>query len=136
MLKSTSNTSSILIPTISKILKKYNFIDNYRFVSSFEGLEPPGPSVKTEVPGPKTKSYIERLSKVQVQWTSVKMTLKRSISHVIYHVSSRFSKVILFNYLVIMRNRSEIISSMWMAMFCWMCICKSRPFPSGIIILK
>ncbi|XP_065199488.1 4-aminobutyrate aminotransferase, mitochondrial-like [Planococcus citri] len=47
---------------LKRIFKLKN---NYRFVSSFEGLEPAGPSVKTEVPGPKTKSYIERLSKIQ-----------------------------------------------------------------------
>ncbi|XP_065217365.1 4-aminobutyrate aminotransferase, mitochondrial-like [Planococcus citri] len=47
---------------LKRIFKLKN---NYRFVSSFEGLEPAGPSVKTEVPGPKTKSYIERLGKVQ-----------------------------------------------------------------------
>ena len=63
----TGLVKSIDLPaSVTEILKKYNFLDNYRFVSSFEGLEPAGPVVKTEVPGPNTKSYIERLGKVQV----------------------------------------------------------------------
>lgn len=46
--------------------KFFDFVGIRQFASAFDGLEPDGPHVKTEIPGPKTKQLIKDISQIQV----------------------------------------------------------------------